>query len=259
MNKVLCEYNDHVAVITLNDPLKMNMISKELVDELEMVVEQVSVNQDVSVVLLRGAGGKAFSAGGDINFFTSLKGSLDAYEFGQRGHKLLRKFEELDKPIIAVVDGYCFAGGLELALACDFIVCSDRSLFALAESGIGIIPGWGGTVRLPKSMPIRKARELLYTASTLDATDALKFGLVNHVFTVSELEEKVHSIAASISSKPKQVVKLLKETVNKSIEVNLESGLAIETGAFATLFNTDDKNEGVTAFLEKRSPNFSNR
>jgi enoyl-CoA hydratase len=189
------------------------------------------------VIVITGRGG-TFSAGGDISVFENLD-SYSGYEFTKRGYHLLRQLETSDKPIIAAVDGYCLAGGLELALACDFIIASADAKFGLAEIDLGLIAGWGGTVRLGRAVPLRTARQLVYTAARIDAEEAQRIGLVNEVVEGPAIDRAV-DIANMIASKPSFALKAAKTTLNNSADGALEAALAIERSLCAALFGSAD-------------------
>ncbi|MDH6293396.1 enoyl-CoA hydratase/isomerase family protein [Rhodococcus opacus] len=228
---------DGVVVLSLNNPSKRNALSTPLVAELDAHLQNILADDSVRAVVVTGQGG-TFSAGGDISVFENLD-SYSGYEFTKRGYHLLRQLETADKPIIAAVDGYCLAGGLELALACDFIIASGDAKFGLAEIDLGLIAGWGGTVRLGRAVPIRMARQLVYTAARIDAAEAQRIGLVNEVVEGPAADRAI-DVARLLASKPSFALKAAKTTLNNAADGAMEAALAIERSLCAALFGSED-------------------
>jgi enoyl-CoA hydratase len=239
---------DGLAVVSLNNPGKRNALSTPLVAELDAHLQTLLADQSVRAVVITGRGG-TFSAGGDISVFENLD-SYSGYEFTKRGYHLLRQLETADKPVIAAVDGYCLAGGLELALACDFIIASTDAKFGLAEIDLGLIAGWGGTVRLGRAVPLRMARQLVYTAARIDAAEAQRIGLVNEVVDGPAAERAVE-LASLMASKPSFALKAAKTTLNNAADGALEAALAIERSLCAALFGSEDVARLSSAWLQR--------
>ncbi|MFQ5762822.1 MAG: enoyl-CoA hydratase/isomerase family protein, partial [Candidatus Bathyarchaeia archaeon] len=213
---------------------------------------------DVRVVILTGAGEKAFSAGADINVFAQLT-PMEARTHIELARKITAFIAGMGKPVIAAVNGYAFGGGCELSLACDLVVASENAKFALPEINIGLIPGGGGTQRLPRLVGARKAKELIFTGEPITAQQALELGLVNKVVPADKLMETVRELAGKLAAKSPAILKLAKAAVNHSMESTLTAGLGYEGELFSLCFSTEDQKEGVKAFLEKRKPAFKGR
>jgi len=254
------EKEDWVATITLNRPEVMNAINEEMAAELLAALKDFKEDQAVKVAILTATGEKVFCAGGDIEmFFNKLaKDPTAQYNWLITGEEITRlMMERLEKPIIAAVNGHCLAGGLELSLACDFIIAAENATFALAEINIGLIPGWGGTTRLLRAIPVRKAREMIYTAERIGAAEAEKLGLVNKVVPKGQVYEAALEIAKKIASKSSYTLRLAKKAVTYGLEASgMDAALFIERGASSIAATGEGFEEGVKAFLEKRPPNF---
>ncbi|MFN8110604.1 MAG: enoyl-CoA hydratase-related protein [Thermoleophilia bacterium] len=244
-----------VAVITLNRPEVMNALSMEMLDQLETLLEQVERDPGLHVVVLTGAGDKAFSAGADIAHMREAS-ALQARAYAQRGHQATSRLESFTRPVIAAVNGYALGGGCELALACDLRLASDRARFGLPEVNLGILPGWGGTQRLARATSPGFAKELIFTGRMCPADEALRQGLVNQVHPHEELLERAVEMAELIAQKPAWSISTAKEVVNLALDGDLRGHLARELDAFALAFTTDDQREGMSAFFEKRPPRF---
>lgn len=245
-----------LAWIILNRPEKLNAISLRMLDELSTVLEELSMDKDVRVILIRGnPDGRAFSAGVDVSTFVNLK-PLDALYVSTKLQNIVNMLETFPKPVIAVIDGYALGGGLELALGCDFRIASNRSEFGLPEIKLGLIPGGGGTQRLPRLIGEAKAKELIMFGERLKSEDALKIGLVNWIVEPEKLDEEVRKIAQRLAEAPPIALKTVKNVIKFTRRVSIEEGLALEATLFALLFTTKDSVEGISAFLGKRKPNF---
>ncbi|MBS7287986.1 MAG: enoyl-CoA hydratase/isomerase family protein [Candidatus Freyarchaeota archaeon] len=243
-----------IAKITLNRPDKLNALSPELIGELEKVIEEVKSDRDVRVLVITGSG-KAFSAGADVGAMVEAT-PLQAKESSLRGHRVFRMLEELDIPVIAAINGYALGGGCELALACDIRIASEKAWLGQPEINLGIIPGWGGCIRLPRMVGVAKAMEIILTGERISAQEALQAGLVNKVVPEDKLEATVNELAEKLASKPPIAVKLAKNVIRKGLECDLEAGIGLENSAFSLCFATKDQKEGMKAFLEKRQPQF---
>ncbi|MGD0627118.1 MAG: enoyl-CoA hydratase/isomerase family protein [Thermodesulfobacteriota bacterium] len=256
---ILYEKKDGIATITFNRPKALNAINIEMAEELKDALSDFKDDEETKVGILTGAGEKAFCSGGDISMFSEkLTNTTAVYEWLRTGediHRLL--MERIEKPIIAAVNGYCFAGGLEMALACDFIIASDNAKFGLAEITIGVLPGWGGMTRLPRAIPVRKAKEMIYTGEPISAQEAEKIGLVNRVVPKSQLYDVVIEIAKKLAAKSSLALRIAKKTLNHGLEVSsMDAALFLERGATCIVSAGEDSQEGIRAFLEKRPPKF---
>jgi enoyl-CoA hydratase len=252
-----CDSHKGVKTITLNDAKKLNALNLTMQREFLDVLRDGRDNENTKVVVITGAGEKAFCVGADIEVFAGIS-SIRGYRLMRDiGYEIHRLMEIMEKPLIAAVNGYCLAGGLEVALACDFIFAAEQAQFGTPEINIGIIPGWGGCVRLARAIGSRRAKEWIMTGKRFSANEAENLGLVNRVFPRDKLMSGVLEFATELAAKSPNAVKMAKMVVNLSLEAgDMDSALAIERGAISTLFGTQDCAEGVAAFLEKRSPQF---
>lgn len=252
---ILTETRDKIGVITINRPKALNALNPDTVSELTHAVKIFDDNKSIRVIVITGSGEKAFVAGADITEFPKM-GKSGADQFAHIGHDLMRTIETAGKPVIAAVNGYALGGGTELALACDFIYAADNAVFGLPEVSLGIFPGFGGTQRLNKYVSLGMARELIYTAKKIKADEALKIGLVNKVVPLAELMNEVIKTANEIIVNSPMAIALVKDVVNRGATLPLHEGLTIERAKFPECFETSDMKEGVTAFLERRKPQF---
>lgn len=237
------------AIIIISRVKAMNALNLEVLAELEVVFDSIDVSS-TSAVILTGAGKKAFVAGADIGAMRDLS-PKKAREFTDFGSGVLRKIETFPLPVIAAVNGYALGGGLELALACDVRIASENAVFGMPELRFGIIPGFGGTQRLIRTIPIGMAKEMIYTGMRLDSTKALHLGLVNAVFQREDLMEHAIIIAKRISKNSKEAVIKAKKAMNEGLSVRLELGLEIESDQFAECFGNEDQVNRMDAFLNK--------
>ena len=244
-----------IALITLNRPEVLNAINKEMMAELHQVLETVQSSSTVRVLVLTGAGEKAFVAGADISQFPKMS-EKEAIEFASFGQKVFSKLESLKQPTIAAVGGFALGGGCELALACDFIYASEKAKFGQPEVNLGILPGYGGTQRLSRLVGKAMAKELIFSGKIIDAQEALRIGLANHVFPQASFMEEVFKAARLIASKAPLAVAASKSAIEKGYNLDLKEAFAVECHAFSKTFGTQDQKEGAQAFLEKRQPKF---
>jgi enoyl-CoA hydratase len=251
---------DKVATITLNRPDVMNSINRQMADELLDALGDFKTDPGVKVAILTGAGEKIFCAGGDLNLFMNelVPSRAAQLEWLDKGLEITRvAIEHHDKPIIAAVNGACLAGGLEVALACDFMIAAENATFALAEVGIGFLAGWGGTARLPKAVPLRRAREMIYTAERIKADEAFRLGLVNRVVPRGQAYESALETAKKIAGMSSETLKMAKKAIALVAEVgDMDAALWCERGAAFITSTGEAFKEGVSSFLEKRPPNF---
>jgi enoyl-CoA hydratase len=255
---IIYEKSEGIATITLNRPEALNAFSKEVVEEVLNAIEDVKADENVRVVILTGAGEKAFSAGADIK---SMKGmnALKARELSQMGEKLCLALETLEKPVIAAINGYALGGGLEVAMACDIRIASENARMGQTEINIGLIPGWGGTQRLTRLIGITKAKELIFTGKMIDAKTAEQIGLVNMVVPQANFRETVRQFALELAQKAPVSLKVAKALINKGAETSLDVALTLEREGFGVVASTEDLQEGVSAFTEKRKPVFKGK
>lgn len=241
------------AVITMNKPEEMNALNTKMLTALNEIIENVENDKDIKVVIITGAG-KAFVAGADI---TEMQGKTvdDAYQFSRFGQQVFEKIESLSKPVIAAVNGFALGGGCELAMACDIRLASKKAKFGLPEVGLGIIPGFGGTQRLPRLVGKGKALELLMTAEIISADEAMKIGLVNHVIEGDTMTLAME-MARKIMSKGPLAIRYVKAVVHHGMDADLGVNIAHEAEVLGLCFATEDQKEGMTAFVEKRKPQF---
>ncbi len=254
---VLVERRGPLAVVTLNRPDKLNAMSLAMKDELVQALHDLETDVAVRAVVVTGAGEKAFVAGADI---TEFRGRTTAEQL--RMYREGTAYDAVDrfpKPILARIDGYCFGGGLELAMACDIRVASERSIFSQAEINIGIIPGGGGSQRLPRLVGLGTALKLTLTGDRIDATEALRIGLVDEVVAHPLLDRRVDELATRIASKSAVAVRLAKAAVKASARLPLDQGLRYEQTLFTLAFASEDREEGVQAFVGKRMPQWKDR
>ncbi len=253
---VLLEKGDHVATITINRPDKLNALNEPTRCELIGVLSDLKNDRDVRVVIITGAG-KAFIAGADISEFA---GRTPVDQF--RVMKEPTVYEAVDmfpKPVIAAINGFCLGGGCELAMACDVRIASDKAKLGQPEVNLGIMPGGGGTQRLPRLVGLGNAYKLLFTGDMISAAEAHRIGLVDEVVEADKLLERVSELANSIALKSPVALQLIKEAVRASVRTSLDEGLRHELTLFGLAFSSDDKNEGVSAFLEKRTAAFKGK
>jgi len=255
---IIYEKNERIATITLNRPEALNAFSKEVVSEVLQALEDVRTDGNVRVVVLTGAGEKAFSAGADIK---TMKGfnALKARELSLMGERLCSALENLEKPVIAAINGYALGGGLEVAMSCDLRIASERARMGQTEINIGLIPGWGGTQRLTRLIGRTKAKELVFTGKMIDAKRAEQLGVVNMVFPAEEFREEVRQFAKELAAKAPVALKVAKALINKGADMSLDSAIALEREGFGVVGSTEDLQEGVSAFTEKRKPTFKGK
>lgn len=252
------ENNQGFAIVRINRPQALNALNGDVLQELSSLFRQISEDPEIKVVTITGAGEKAFVAGADIASMKEMT-ALDAKKFCDLGHHTMRWIETCPKPVIAAVNGFCLGGGFELALSCDFIYASELAKMGLPEVNLGLFPGFGGTQRLARLIGKNKAKELIYTAKTLTAPEAKEWGIINKICSPVELLKDVELTAREIMKKGPVALRLAKQVMNEGSDLDLLSGLALERSTFPLIFATEDRNEGVGAFLEKRKAEFKGK
>jgi len=255
---IIYEKSEGVATITLNRPEALNAFSKEVVAEAMQALEEIKNDENVRVVVLTGAGEKAFSAGADIKTMIGMN-ALKARDLSLMGERLCVALENLEKPVIAAINGYALGGGLEVAMACDLRIASETARMGQTEINIGLIPGWGGTQRLTRLVGRGKAKEFVFTGKMIDAKTAEQLGLVNMVVPTDKFREAVRQFALDLAAKAPVALKVAKTLINKGADIGLESALALEREGFGVVASTEDLQEGVKAFTEKRKPAFKGK
>ena len=255
---ILFEIKNHIGQVTINRPDKLNALNGKTIDELDDVFDKIKNDSEIFVVVITGSGEKAFVAGADISELNKLD-VISAKEFSEKGNRVFRKIETLDKPVIAAVNGFALGGGCELALACHIRIASENAKFGQPEVNLGIIPGYGGTQRLARVINSARALEMILTGDMVSAEEALRIGLVNKIYPQSELLTKTFDLADKISSKGQQAIRFALKAVKSTDNISLTEGLAYEASLFALVCGTEDIKEGTKAFLEKRKPSFKNR
>lgn len=255
---LLITIENKMALVTLNRPAKLNALNKDTLAELHAAFTDLENNEAVQVIIVTGSGEKAFVAGADIAEFANFS-PQEGTQLAADGHKkVFDCIENLKKPVIAAVNGFALGGGLELAMACHFRVASDNAKMGLPEVTLGLIPGYGGTQRLPQLVGKGRAMEMILTATMITATEAKEYGLVNHVVPQAELIEFCQSLAQKISKNAPVALTEAINAINASFDSS-KNGFETEINAFGKLFGTADFKEGTTAFLEKRKANFSGK
>ena len=252
---VKIEKKEGIAIIKINRPKALNALNKETIIELTKAVGELDNDKAIKCSILTGEGDKAFIAGADIKQMSNMT-PLEAKEFSELGHSMLKKIEDSRVPFIAAINGYALGGGCETLMACDICIASKSAKLGQPEINLGVHPGFGGTQRLPRLVGRMKAKELLFTGRNIDADEALKIGLVNMVVEDDKLMETAEKIAGKIASKSSVQIQFIKELVNRCADIDLNSANSMEISYFASGFSTKDQKEGMKAFLEKRKPEF---
>jgi enoyl-CoA hydratase len=254
-NTIEVAVEENVAVITINRPKFLNALNTEVLNELSEAADIIDADSSILAVVLTGSGEKAFVAGADIAEMQN-KNVLEAREFSSLGNKVFSKIENLKAPVIAAVNGFALGGGCELAMACDIRIAGHKAKFGQPEIGLGIMPGFGGSQRLPRLVGKGIAKEILFTGEMINAERAYEIGLVNRMVDATELLGEAKKMAKAIASKSPLGVSFTKKAVNEGINLDLERAVSLEAELFGSLFSTKDQKEGMSAFLEKRQAVF---
>lgn len=252
---IYIEEADHIATIAINRPKKLNALNKRTIAELHTAFKELDEDKETKVIIITGAGDKAFVAGADISEFADFS-IQEGWQLAAEGQELLFNFvENLSTPVIAAINGFALGGGLELAMACHFRLASDNAKMGLPEVSLGVIPGYGGTQRLPALVGKGRAMEIIMTAGMINAQNALNYGLINHMVPQEELLSMCQKIARRISNNSPIAIKYAINAVNAGFKYDV-NGYAAEIDAFGSCFGTADFAEGTSAFLEKRKADF---
>lgn len=252
---IIFEIDGEVAIIKFNRPKALNAVNPDVIQEINDAIGKVESDSAIKVLVLTGEGDKAFVAGADIGHMVKLS-PIQLKAFGQAGHDLLFRLEKLAKPVIACVNGFALGGGNEIAMACDFVYASEKAQFGQPEISLGVIPGFGGTQRLSRLVGKSMAKELCMTGVYIKAAEAKEIGLVNKVFPHDELWDETMKVAKEIAKKGRVSLKAVKDCINRGFDVDLQDGCFMEIDNFALCMASPDGKEGMTAFLEKRKPEF---
>lgn|SRR5699024_10074 len=257
-NTLLLEVDNKIGILTINRPKSMNALNSELLTELEKVAEEIEKNEAIDVVILTGAGEKSFVAGADIKEMAE-KTAVEGQIFSKLGNTAFKKISNLRQPVIAAVNGYALGGGLELALAADIRIGSENAVLGQPEVGLGIIPGFGATQRLSRTVGLAKSKELILTARNIKANEALEIGLLNQVVESEQLMDAAKEMADHILSNAPLGVQYAKKVIDEGYNMPLDQALTLEENTFGLLFSTEDQKEGMQAFIERRDANFKNK
>jgi len=252
---IIYQTDDNIATITFNRPKALNALNAALLEEFSKALDEISTDENIGVLVLTGAGDKSFVAGADINELATFN-SLTAKNFSRKGHNIIAKLQDLPVVVIAAVNGFALGGGTEIAIAGDFIYASENAKFGQPEINLGLIPGFGGTQRLPRLIGMNMTKELVFTGKMISALEAEKIGLVNKVLPHDQLMEEVIKTAKEIASKGKTSLRAAKQAINHGMNTDLATGIHIEIDGFGLCYASSDSKEGTSAFLEKRKAKF---
>lgn len=259
MDKVLLEKDGNVAVITINNPKALNALSTEVLEDLEAAVKDVKADDDIYAVIITGAGDKSFVAGADIAEMKD-KTVEEAAQYGAFGNKVFREIETMEKPVIAAINGFALGGGNELAMSCDIRLAADNAVFGQPEVGLGITPGFGGTQRLARIVPVGIAKEIIYSGRNIKPEKALAIGLVNAVYPHDELMPAAKKMAAGIAKNAPKAVAASKKAINEGLDKAMDDAINVEVEAFSNCFATEDQKYGMDCFLNKvKDKQFKNK
>lgn len=256
-DNLLLKKQDNIAILSFNRPKVLNALNTSVLQELETAINDIEKDEDIYVLIITGEG-KAFVAGADISEMKD-KTAEEGRKFGDLGSSVFRKIELMEKPVIAAVNGFALGGGCELSMSCDIRIAGEKAKFGQPEVGLGITPGFAGTQRLARLVGTAKAKELILTANMINAKEAEKIGLVNKVVSQEEVINEALEMAKKIASNGQIAVKYSKAAINRGINCDIDTGNEIEKDLFGLCFATEDQKEGMSAFLEKRKPEFKNK
>jgi len=245
------EKREDIAIVRINRPEKLNAMNIDVIKEMGNIMEQLDKDDNVKVVIVTGAGEKAFSAGADIEYMSKIS-PLEAEQYALTGHSTLNKIDNLSKPVIAAVNGYALGGGCELALSCDIRIASKNASMGQPEVTIGICPGWGGTQRLMRVIGLSRAKDLIYTGRRISADEAFQMGLVNKVVELPQLMDECMNIAKQIAKNSAIAVRVSKTLLNRGIDSDINTGLKLEIFGWSLCFTHPDREQRMTAFVQKK-------
>ena len=251
MNNLLMEVENEIAVVTINRPKSLNALNSETLAELNTCLAEIEGRTDIKVVILTGSGSKSFVAGADISEMVNAT-PAEGRAMGLLAREAFGRLENMPQVTMAAVNGFALGGGCEISMACDIRVAAENAKFAQPECGLGILPGFGGTQRLARLVGKGRAKEMIFTCDMIDAQDAYRIGLANHVVPQEELLDYCKAMAGRIMKNAPYAVSLAKQVINSGADMDLDNGLKLEANIFGLSFSTEDKKEGMTAFLEKR-------
>ncbi|HUW94877.1 MAG TPA: enoyl-CoA hydratase-related protein [Anaerolineae bacterium] len=256
---VVIDRQENVAVLTINRPEKYNALNREVIGDISTAVDELTADNGVGAIIITGAGDKAFVSGADIEMMRDLESPPDGVATSRQSQGLTLKIEKLPKPVIAALNGYTLGGGLELAMACDIRIAADTAKLGQPEINLGLIPGSGGSQRLPRLVGKGMAKLLIFSGQMIGAEEALRIGLVEKVVPLSELMKEATALAKTLATKSPLALRMAKEVVNLGVELDLERALSLESLEFGVVCVSEDCKEGCSAFLEKREPMFKGR
>lgn len=254
---LIVETAERICTVRINRPQAMNALDSGVLADLDAAFDEIAADDGIAVVILTGEG-RAFVAGADISQMSTMN-AAEGKSFGVQGAAVFRKIETLGKPVIAAINGFALGGGCELAMACDIRIASAKAKIGQPEVGLGITPGFSGTQRLPRLVGEGKAKELIFTAKAVTADEACRIGLVNKVVEPEELMNETLSMARTIAGNAPIAVKYSKEAINRGVQTDIDTAIAIENDLFALCFATEDQKEGMKAFMERRAAGWKNR
>ena len=249
MEFITYEVEDKVGIITINRPKALNALNSQVLDELDATLDGVDLDV-IRCLILTGAGEKSFVAGADIGEMSTLT-KAEGEAFGKKGNDVFRKLETFPIPVIAAVNGFALGGGCEISMSCDIRICSENAVFGQPEAGLGITPGFGGTQRLARVIPVGMAKQMIYTARNIKAEEAYRVGLVNAVYPLEELMPAAKKMAAGIAMQAPIAVRNCKKAINEGLQVDMDQAIVIEEKLFGDCFETEDQKAGMSNFLEK--------
>lgn len=255
---IIFEKEGAIGILKINRPKSLNALNPATVKEIAACLDDIQQDGSIRCLIVTGEGDRAFVAGADISAMVTMT-ATEGHAFSALGLGVMRRLETLPIPVIAAVNGFALGGGTELALACDLIIAADKAKFGQPEINLGIIPGFGGTQRLARRIGLPHARELIYSGDMIDADTAFRMGLANKVVPLAELLNEAKALAHKLASKPPIAIHQAKMAINAGIDMDLDNGSRFENEAFALTFATEDKVEGMTAFLEKRTASFKGK
>lgn len=255
---VVLEREAGLAILSINRPQALNALNSDTLQEIKSAVMEIKEDPGINVLIITGMGDKAFVAGADISYMQNLT-AVEGRLFGMLGQEVFRSIETLEKPVIAAVNGFALGGGCELAMACDIRLASETAKFGQPEVGLGITPGFGGTQRLARLVGEGRAKELVYSANTINAEEAYRIGLINHIYPAAGLMEEAKKLAGKIAMNAPLAVRFCKAAINRGMQSDIDTAMSIEADLFGMCFSTQDQKEGMKAFLSKQKPAFTAR